>query len=171
MQRRTRGAAGRASRPAHAPLSGPASRRPAWKPSRSSAPLRRRERPARRAVQQVALITGGDSGIGARCVLCAREGAEIAIVYMKAEQRDADDGRSGRRGRPQDRLLGRRTSSRVCRSAVENRGAFGHLDILGTTLLNRSIETRSARYDPAETHIRNESYTATLHGPAAMAPE
>jgi NAD(P)-dependent dehydrogenase (short-subunit alcohol dehydrogenase family) len=40
---------------------------------------------------KVALITGGDSGIGrAAAVLCAREGADIAIVYLKEEQEDAE---------------------------------------------------------------------------------
>src|SRR5689334_14869531 len=40
---------------------------------------------------KTALITGGDSGIGRSvAVLFAREGADIAIVHLKDEERDAE---------------------------------------------------------------------------------
>lgn len=49
-------------------------------------------RPAGKLEGQVALITGGDSGIGrAVAALYAREGAEVAIVHLPEEQTDAEE--------------------------------------------------------------------------------
>jgi NAD(P)-dependent dehydrogenase (short-subunit alcohol dehydrogenase family) len=83
---------------------------------------------------KVALITGGDSGIGrAAAVLCAREGADIAIVYLKEEQEDAERTAEAvaAEGRRLLMLPGNVRQSTFCKRAVEKTMAkFGHLDIL-----------------------------------------
>jgi len=83
---------------------------------------------------KVALITGGDSGIGrAAAVLCAREGAEIAIVYLKEEQEDAERTAEAVHAEGRQILLlpGDVRQSSFCKRAVDRTVArFGHLDIL-----------------------------------------
>src|SRR5262249_9288164 len=83
---------------------------------------------------KAALITGGDSGIGrAVAVLYAREGADVAIVYLAAEQPDADETRAAveKEGRKCVLIPGDLTDAAFCRDAVERavRG-LGKLDIL-----------------------------------------
>src|SRR5436190_2462373 len=83
---------------------------------------------------KVALITGGDSVIGrAAAVLCAREGAEIAIVHVKEEQEDAERTAEAvaEEGRKILLLPGDVRSSAFCKRAVEKTVArFGHLYVL-----------------------------------------
>jgi hypothetical protein len=83
---------------------------------------------------RVALITGGDSGIGrAVAVLYAREGADVAIVYLPEEQSDAEQTRDAveREGRRCLLIPGDVTDSAFCRRAVERTvSQFGKLDIL-----------------------------------------
>ena len=73
-----------------------------------------------------ALITGGDSGIGAAvAVAFAREGADVAINYLPAEEEDAEHvariiTESGRRA---VRLPGDLTDPDVCRDVVERAAA------------------------------------------------
>ena len=81
----------------------------------------------------VALISGGDSGIGrAVAVLYAREGADIAIVYLD-EHDDAKDTKRAveAEGRRCILIPGDVSDAGFCKDAVETTvGALGHLDIL-----------------------------------------
>ena len=81
----------------------------------------------------VALITGGDSGIGrAVAVLFAREGADVAIVYL-SEDSDAEETAAAveREGRRCLLIPGDVRDSAFCDAAVEQTAdAFGRLDIL-----------------------------------------
>jgi NAD(P)-dependent dehydrogenase (short-subunit alcohol dehydrogenase family) len=84
---------------------------------------------------KVALITGGDSGIGrAVAVLFAREGADVAIVYLDVEQRDADETRrvvESEEGRRCLLIPGDVKDARFCRAAVERAvRELGGLDVL-----------------------------------------
>ena len=81
-----------------------------------------------------AIVTGGDSGIGrAVAVLYAREGADVALVYLPDEQTDGEETRRHIEAEGRRCLLipGDVRSMDFCRRAVEDTVAeFGKLDIL-----------------------------------------
>jgi NAD(P)-dependent dehydrogenase (short-subunit alcohol dehydrogenase family) len=82
---------------------------------------------------RVALITGGDSGIGkAVAILFAKEGADVAIIYLD-EDKDAKDTshRVEAYGRQCILLKGDISDEKFCRTAVEKTfKTFGKLNIL-----------------------------------------
>jgi NAD(P)-dependent dehydrogenase (short-subunit alcohol dehydrogenase family) len=86
---------------------------------------------------KVALISGGDSGIGrAVSVHFAREGADVAIFYL-SEDADANDTRTmvEAEGRRCLLIRGDARSEARCKAAVEETvEALGHLDILVNNL-------------------------------------
>ncbi|UTY60016.1 SDR family oxidoreductase [Massilia sp. erpn] len=95
-----------------------------------------------------AIITGGDSGIGrAVAVLYAREGADVALVYLAEEQEDAEATRHSVEAEGQRCLLlpGDVREMAFCRQAVESTlREFGRLDIL---VNNAAFQEHAARLE------------------------
>ena len=82
---------------------------------------------------KVAIVTGGDSGIGrAVSVLFAREGADLAIVYLGESEDAAGTAAAVREeGRKCLTIAGDIASEEFCRTAVDQTvEQFGRLDIL-----------------------------------------
>ena len=89
---------------------------------------------AEKLKDKVALITGGDSGIGrAVAVIFAREGADVAFTYLKEEKRDADETKRAVEAEGQRALAleADLTDPKVCKEVVERTvDEFGKLDVL-----------------------------------------
>lgn len=84
---------------------------------------------------KVALIIGGDSGIGrAVAVLFAREGASVAINFLREENKDAEETKAWVETKESGRCLllpGNLRESKICADIVRQTvDHFGKLDIL-----------------------------------------
>ena len=101
---------------------------------------------SRKLEDKVALITGGDSGIGrAVAILYAREGADVAIVYL-TEHGDAKETKAAveKEGRRCILISGDVRDAGFCRDAVEAAvRELGRLDILVNNAGSRSTPPRS----------------------------
>ena len=93
-----------------------------------------RYKPAGKLLGKVALVTGGDSGIGrAVAVIYAREGADVAITALPAERVDAAETRRSveAQGRRCLVLEGDLTDGEFCQRAIDETVAqLGQLDVL-----------------------------------------
>lgn len=95
-----------------------------------------------------ALITGGDSGIGrAVAIAYAREGADVAITYMKSEQKDAESLAEllEKDGKKVILIPGDLGNEKFCREVIKKaHKKLGGLDIL-TFVAGRQVSKKDIR--------------------------
>lgn len=119
---------------------------------------------------KAALITGGDSGIGRSvAVLFAREGADVAIVYLTAEQSDAEQVKKDVEAEGRKCLLipGDVTSSKFCKDAVEKVVAeYGRLDIL---VNNAAFQERQDKIEDVTEEQFEKTFKTNIFGYFYMA--
>ncbi|HVL66991.1 MAG TPA: SDR family oxidoreductase [Vicinamibacterales bacterium] len=122
-------------------------------------------KPAGKLQDKVALITGGDSGIGrAVAVMYAREGADVAIVYLPVEQSDAEETRSAveAAGRRALLLPGDVSDPEFCRQAVRAVvDAFGRLDIL---VNNAAYQNRQDSLEDVTEEQWDRTFRTNIYG-------
>ena len=114
---------------------------------------------------KVALITGGDSGIGrAVAVLYAREGADVAIVYLAVEQSDAEETRRAveAEGRRALLLPGDVTDPAWCVGAVDRTVAeLGRLDVL---VNNAAFQRQQDRFEDVTLEQFDRTFRTNVYG-------
>ncbi|WP_129843427.1 SDR family oxidoreductase [Streptomyces sp. RFCAC02] len=121
-------------------------------------------RPSGKLAGKVALITGGDSGIGrAVALLYAREGADVAIVHLPEEQPDADETRRGieAAGRRCLLLPGDLCDASFCAEAVERTVRdLGGLNVLvnNAAFLNSTLDLADLTYENWDRTFRTNVY-------------
>ncbi len=113
------------------------------------------------------IITGGDSGIGrAVAVLYAREGADVAVVYLD-EHEDAEETKRAveAEGRRCITISGDVADPKFCEQAVNKTlKAFGKLDVL---VNNAAFQQHAAFDDITEQHSPAKSCRSSAAIPAA----
>jgi len=117
-----------------------------------------------------ALITGGDSGIGRSvAVLFAREGADVAIVYLPEEKVDAQEtaDQIKKEGRKSLLVSGDVKDSQFCRRAVQKTvKEFGKLDLL---VNNAAFQHHQPSIEDITDEQFDETFKTNIYGYFYMA--
>jgi NAD(P)-dependent dehydrogenase (short-subunit alcohol dehydrogenase family) len=124
---------------------------------------------SRKLEDKIAVITGGDSGIGrAVAILYAREGADVAIVYL-SEHGDAKETKAAveKEGRRCILISGDVRDAAFCREAVETTvRALGGLDIL---VNNAAFQEHAADIEELSEEQFDQTLKTNLYGYFHMA--
>jgi NAD(P)-dependent dehydrogenase (short-subunit alcohol dehydrogenase family) len=119
---------------------------------------------------KAALITGGDSGIGrAVAVLYAREGADVAIVYLREEQSDAEETKRAVEAEGRRALLipGDVRDAEFCREAVRQTAReYGKLDIL---VNNAAFQQHQKKLEDVSEEQWDRTFKTNIYGYFHMA--
>jgi NAD(P)-dependent dehydrogenase (short-subunit alcohol dehydrogenase family) len=114
---------------------------------------------------QVALITGGDSGIGRSvAVLFAKEGAHVAFTYLPVEKPDADETLKAieSEGREALCIAGDVRDSAWCEDVVEQTfKRFGRLDIL---VNNAAFQKHQTGIDDVSLEQWDQTFHTNIYG-------
>jgi len=126
-------------------------------------------RGSEKLLDRVAIVTGGDSGIGrAVSVLYAREGADVAVVYLD-EDEDAEETKRAveKEGRRCLLFSGDVRDSRFCEDVVaETVSAWGKLDIL---VNNAGFQEHVQRLEDLDDEHLDMTVRTNLYGYVYMA--
>ncbi|KPV74325.1 uncharacterized protein RHOBADRAFT_65203 [Rhodotorula graminis WP1] len=116
---------------------------------------------------RVWLITGGDSGIGrATAILAALEGANVSIVYLSAEQKDAEDTRDyitqKTQGRSQVLLLPMdvKLEANAIKAVDATVSNFGRIDVL---FLNAAQQLENHDITTLESKQWEDTFQVNMH--------
>jgi NAD(P)-dependent dehydrogenase (short-subunit alcohol dehydrogenase family) len=119
---------------------------------------------------KAALITGGDSGIGrAVAVLFAREGADVVISYLDAEQADAELTKKAveREGRRAILVPGNVVDQAYCGKVVNTAvKEFGRLDVL---VNNAAFQVHNSKFEELTPEHFDLTLKTNLYGYFFMA--
>ena len=121
-------------------------------------------------LDKAAIVTGGDSGIGrAAAVLFAREGADVAIIYLREEQSDAEETQKAieAEGRRALLIAGDVTDPKFCQRAVEKVvKEFGKVDIL---VNNAAFQTHRETIEDISDEQFDHTFKTNIYGYFYMA--